>query len=467
MVGWWLDPSHLGRDQSCGSQLAGTYQCQYPHMLTTEGPAFRLATALAIGLLMGAERERRKGEGPRRSPAGIRTFAVAALAGGVSYRLGGELLLAVTTLALAGFCAVAYWRGHDKDPGLTSETARLLAALLGGLAQVEIAIASGIAVVVTILLAARTPLHHFVRAVLSENRRRPTPSFCGRGPGGLAPDSEPLPGAVRRDQSTHHLEDRDPDDLDQRGRIYRGPVGGRTFRTAGGRLCVGICFQHGDHRCDGGAGGAWPRWRVEPWPARCSQTPPQLSTALVLAAISPPVLRLLRLPLIAAGIVATAYGALLMLLSARHRVSQHSHPGRAFSLKTALGLGGTIAVVLLLSAALNAWFGEGGALAAAAIAGFADTHSAAVSVASLVAANKMAAREAVLPILAGTHYQHRKQGCVCQCGWRTALCSAGGSGSSAYDRLHLVRTGIPGDSLNGQTNGEIVESKSGLAARCL
>ena len=40
-------------------------------------------------------------------------------------------------------------------------------------------------------------------------------------------------------------------------------------------------------------------------------------------------------------------------------------------------------------------------LAAAAIAGFADTHSAAVSVASLVAANKMAAREAVVPILAG------------------------------------------------------------------
>ena len=126
-----------------------------------------------------------------------------------------------------------------------------------------------------------------------------------------------------------------------------------------------------------------------------------IEMALVLAAISPPVLSLLRVPLIAAGIVAIAYGALLMLLSARHRVPEHSHPGRAFSLKTALGLGGTIAVVLLLSAALNAWFGERGVLAAAAIAGFADTHSAAVSVASLVAANKMAAREAVVPILAG------------------------------------------------------------------
>lgn len=34
-----------------------------------------LAVALGIGLLIGAERERRKGRGPLRSPAGIRTFA--------------------------------------------------------------------------------------------------------------------------------------------------------------------------------------------------------------------------------------------------------------------------------------------------------------------------------------------------------------------------------------------------------
>jgi uncharacterized membrane protein (DUF4010 family) len=40
-------------------------------------------------------------------------------------------------------------------------------------------------------------------------------------------------------------------------------------------------------------------------------------------------------------------------------------------------------------------------LAAAAVAGLADAHSAAVSVASLVAANKIAAREAVVPVLAG------------------------------------------------------------------
>ena len=110
-----------------------------PKMLITEGTAFRLASALAIGLLIGAERERRKGEGPRRSPAGIRTFAVVALLGGVSFVLGGGTLLAATVLAVAAYCTVAYLHGEQKDPGLTSETVLLLTVLLGALAQRETA----------------------------------------------------------------------------------------------------------------------------------------------------------------------------------------------------------------------------------------------------------------------------------------------------------------------------------------
>ena len=51
-----------------------------------------LTVALGIGLLIGAERERRKGTGPSRSPAGIRTFAVTSLAGAVSFLVGGQLI---------------------------------------------------------------------------------------------------------------------------------------------------------------------------------------------------------------------------------------------------------------------------------------------------------------------------------------------------------------------------------------
>ncbi len=40
-----------------------------------------LLVAFGAGLLVGVERERRKGEGPDRHSAGLRTFLVAALAG--------------------------------------------------------------------------------------------------------------------------------------------------------------------------------------------------------------------------------------------------------------------------------------------------------------------------------------------------------------------------------------------------
>ena len=57
--------------------------------------------------------------------------------------------------------------------------------------------------------------------------------------------------------------------------------------------------------------------------------------------------------------------------------------------------------MLIASAALREWFGETGVIVAAAAAGFVDTHSAAIAIASLVASGKMSAADAAFPILAG------------------------------------------------------------------
>jgi len=95
--------------------------------------AYKFATALGIGLLIGAERERRKGEGPSRSPAGIRTFMIASLAGAVSWAIGGVPLLAVTFIGVAGLAAMGYACTGEEDPGQTTETALLLTVLLGAL----------------------------------------------------------------------------------------------------------------------------------------------------------------------------------------------------------------------------------------------------------------------------------------------------------------------------------------------
>ena len=125
--------------------------------------------ALGIGLLIGVERERRKGEGPTRSPAGIRTFAAASLVGAISFVAGGQVLFAISTVGVIVLAAIAYSRGHEADPGLTTEIALIGTTLLGGLSMQTPVLAAGLGVIVAILLAARTPLHRFARSLLTED----------------------------------------------------------------------------------------------------------------------------------------------------------------------------------------------------------------------------------------------------------------------------------------------------------
>jgi uncharacterized membrane protein (DUF4010 family) len=58
-----------------------------------------------------------------------------------------------------------------------------------------------------------------------------------------------------------------------------------------------------------------------------------------------------------------------------------------------------MAVMLVIAAALRAWLGETGIAVGAVVAGFVDTHAAAISIASLAASAKITPQDAVLPIL--------------------------------------------------------------------
>ena len=123
------------------------------------------AVALGIGLLIGVERERRKRAGWSRPAAGIRSFALASLLGAVSMHLGGPVLLGLAEVGLA----LLLLAGAGRGPGHGHAGRLLLTLALGGLCLHDPALASGLAVAVAILLAARSRLHRFVRTVLSRN----------------------------------------------------------------------------------------------------------------------------------------------------------------------------------------------------------------------------------------------------------------------------------------------------------
>ena len=360
-----------------------------------------LAVALGIGLLIGAERERRKGEGPSRSPAGIRTFAVTSLAGAVSFIAGGEVLFAVATAGVIVLTTVAYWRGHEDDPGLTTEIALIVTALLGGLSMQQPALAGGLAVTVAVLLAARTPLHSFVRTVLTEDELKDALIFAGSTlvvlP--LVADRPMGPYGALNPQSIWILV------ILVMAISAAGYITVRTFGARFGLPIAGLASGFISSTATIGAMGA----RVAKPPdvlaagvaGRIVNHRYDRSGAPVLAATSMTTLRTLSIPLICAGSAAVVYGIVFAIRALRQKTEGEAQSGRAFSLSTALVFALTLSSILVASAALGEWFGETGIIVVATLAGFVDTHSAAISVASLVASGKMSAADAVVPILAG------------------------------------------------------------------
>ncbi len=96
----------------------------------SESTLLGFAAALGGGLLIGIERERRKGKGPGRELAGVRTFALAALAGAGAKALDQPLLITAGAVLVGALATVAYWRNRTKDPGVTTELALLVTYLL-------------------------------------------------------------------------------------------------------------------------------------------------------------------------------------------------------------------------------------------------------------------------------------------------------------------------------------------------
>jgi uncharacterized membrane protein (DUF4010 family) len=125
----------------------------------------KLFTALLIGLIIGLEREIAQEARKEVKFAGLRTFGVVGLTGGIAAYLTaqGYLIFVAALLAVATLTAIAYYRSTeiDRHLGFTTETALLITFLLGGLAFFEQAAAIILAIVVTILLAFKEPLHQF------------------------------------------------------------------------------------------------------------------------------------------------------------------------------------------------------------------------------------------------------------------------------------------------------------------
>jgi uncharacterized membrane protein (DUF4010 family) len=125
----------------------------------------KLFTALLIGLIVGLEREIAQEGRQNVKFAGLRTFGLVGLIGGIAAYLTteGYLIFVAALLGVAALTAIAYYRSTEieRHLGFTTETALILTFLLGGLAYFEQVVAIILAIIVTILLAFKVPLHEF------------------------------------------------------------------------------------------------------------------------------------------------------------------------------------------------------------------------------------------------------------------------------------------------------------------
>lgn len=135
------------------------------------------AIALAIGALVGLEREKKKEIEGDIGVGGLRTFILVAMTGAVSawmsQSLSSPLVFVAALLAVAAGVVGGYVVQAGKNPrfyGMTTEVAAVAVCLLGGLCMVgyaEIAVALGIAT--SAVLAFKEPMHRLVGKIATED----------------------------------------------------------------------------------------------------------------------------------------------------------------------------------------------------------------------------------------------------------------------------------------------------------
>jgi uncharacterized membrane protein (DUF4010 family) len=360
-----------------------------------------VATALGLGLLIGVERERRRMEDKLPAAAGVRTFTLVALAGALAQMLGG-----VGIAVAGGFVALAalasYRASVKRDPGLTTEVALLVAFLLGVLAMEHAMLASGLGVVVALVLASKSRVHRFAREVLTETELHD---------GLLLAASALVVLPLLPDRAI------DPWNALNLRKLWRlvvlimtiNAAGYIALRTLGPRHGLALAgFTGGFASSTATIAGMGSRTRTHPkllgacvTGALLSNVATVIQLAIVLAAIAPTLLVEIAPGLAAAGIVAALYAVAIGWRELRTPAPKtDAVKGRPFHPGHALAFAALVAVILLIGGFVHAKLGDAGLVPTGAITGLADVHAAAGSIGQLVSGDAAALRLGALAVLA-------------------------------------------------------------------
>lgn len=361
-------------------------------------PEWPLLVALAIGLLIGLERERRKGEGSTRAAAGLRTFGLVGLLGGVAGLIGhpGLVLLAGGFVGLGALAA--YGLGDRKDPGLTGEVALVLTFALGVLAQSRPAVALEAGVVVAALLAFRVQLHRLVRDWITDRELLDALTFAIAAvvilP--MLPDRAIDPFGLLNPFTLWRLA------VVAMGLSFLGYIAQRVLGGRFGLLAAGLAAGFVSSTAAVAAMGA--RAKAQPELAAAGAAGAIASMigslgylAAIISAVSPSLIAALAIPLGLAAVLMLAYA--VWLVRRTPKTDDDAPVGRAFNGAGVLLFVALVGAFSLASELLVRWLGAPGALIGSAVMGLADAHAASVSMATLQAGGRIALTAATIGVI--------------------------------------------------------------------
>lgn len=356
------------------------------------------AVALGTGMLIGLERERSKAS--KGAPAGIRTYSLLALSGAVAVVISEAWGLAVAGLFVSTIAALSFIRSPIPDPGLTSEVAMFVAMLLGALAMSEPGFAAALSVVVTVLLARRSPLHSFARQLITGEELEdalillaatlvvlPLLPTTPIGPGGAVNVRSVwiLAVLVMAIGSAGHVA------LRALGAKYGLPLAG---------FMSGFVSALATTASMGARAKSKPRLMRECLTASVlANASTLIGVAILIGITDMRVLNALAIPFTFALAAAGLYALVFAVLGVRRGHDEEQTAGRAFDLKSALIFALSVSVILIVGSVLQKQLGQAGLAIGVGIAGFVNSQSAAVSAAAMSAAGKITPQAAVLPVM--------------------------------------------------------------------
>ena len=362
--------------------------------------------SLALGLLVGIERERAFSGENRHIPFGARTFALIALLGTLAAHLSNPAMAFVLAAFVATIAIAAYLRppvDGRHDSGTTTEVAAMITFGIGWLAAGEPRLAAMLGVIVAAVLWLKPRIHAFAHDGLNDQEVKAALTF-------LVIALVVLPLLPNRYV--------DPWDIANPSKLwllfvliagvgFAGYIAVRALGPTRGLATAG--FFAGLVSSTAATLSLSQRARTQPEFTGAFATGIVLANVasalaqMLVVAVAAPALLGDAVLLLGAPVAVGALGTVAAIWFLRRRAVPA--PDAAFrlanplELKPALAMAAAFAVVLAVAAVAGRLFGTYGVLATAAIAGTNDVHAATLAASTLAVAGSISSHDALLAML--------------------------------------------------------------------